>query len=799
MRRMPPLVSTQVIATAIVLLGHLVLAGSARADLRHPTWLMLAGPLDPQPAWGHRAIHDPVRHRMVIVDGQALDRVWVLALPATDGPKWEMIAIPGLTPPARWKCSAVYDSIADRIVIFGGAPAWNAELGDTWALSLAGVPHWTQITTQGETPPPRDRHTAIFDPLRGRMIVFGGHVYADHYLSDTWALDLKGTAGWTQLAEDGRAPGPRENATAVYDPWHDRMIVYGGFQVVFPTGRLYDDTWALSLGEAPAWDSVGMATRPPGRNEHAAIVDPVGRRMVINGGMLSNGSGAALQDVWALALDAEPEWSPLATTGGSPAVTGHAAIYSPERGSLIQFAGEPTWNACAELKLQTLSWSVMLPPAPDPSPPRRAWATLLVNPPADRMLMFGGWCWHDLWSFNLDGAPGWSPLATIGVAPSCGAGNLVYDPVRNRLLALAGDAYWGRTMDQVWSMSLDEPRVWVPLSPTGARPLGRIGFSLMYDPRRDRILMFGGTIFPTRSSDSSDSRDDLWLLSLADSMKWEQLVPSGTPGARDGHTAIYDAHRDRMIVYEGERNVACGNLGTCAQPLNDVWALSLGGDSLAWREVSAAVPARGPVLIDPQRDRLLVWPGGSTVWTRALEDTAEWRALVTNGMPPTPRVSPGVTWDAARNQMLVFGGANSNAQFGDLYALRFGAVDEPHLVLASAHAEPHAVELVWWGALEGARAQVQRADEGGGWVTRDMVVADAAGVMSFADGDVTPQRRYGYRLSMETSGQLSSETWVLTPAMPAVAGRPAAEPGHRRSGRRLYPTRSSPRDARCSM
>ena len=46
--------------------------------------------------------------------------------------------------------------------------------------------------------------------------------------------------------------------------------------------------------------------------------------------------------------------------------------------------------------------------------------------------------------------------------------------------------------------------------------------------------------------------NDVWALSLSGSPTWAQLAPAGTPpGAWYGHSAIYDPARDRMVVFGG--------------------------------------------------------------------------------------------------------------------------------------------------------------------------------------------------------------------------------------------------------
>ena len=57
---------------------------------------------------------------------------------------------------------------------------------------------------------------------------------------------------------------------------------------------------------------------------------------------------------------------------------------------------------------------------------------------------------------------------------------------------------------------------------------------------------------------------EVWALSLAGSTAWSALAPAANPPSQGAGTAIYDAVRDRMMVFGG------GGSGS----LDDVWALS---------------------------------------------------------------------------------------------------------------------------------------------------------------------------------------------------------------------------------
>jgi hypothetical protein len=74
----------------------------------------------------------------------------------------------------RHGCIAVYAPVRDRMVIFGGKRG-GTYINETWALSFVGSPSWSKLMPSGTAPSGRYRLSAIYDPVRDRMVVFGGY------------------------------------------------------------------------------------------------------------------------------------------------------------------------------------------------------------------------------------------------------------------------------------------------------------------------------------------------------------------------------------------------------------------------------------------------------------------------------------------------------------------------------------------------------------------------------------------------------------------------------------------------
>jgi hypothetical protein len=220
-------------------------------------WSLLSFP-PPAARVQHAAVYDPVRNRMLVFGGLAgaslKNDVWELSLAGT--PTWKLLAVAGTPPSARRGASAIYDPVRDRMLVYGGAAP--GALGDVWALSLGASPAWSQLAPTGSPPPSRSGHSAIYDPVRDRMVVFGGQSGLT-YRNDAWALALAGTPAWSNVAPTGGPPDPRARHSAIYDSVRDRLVVFGG---VNSTG-LWGDLWSLSFGGTPTWTLLAPAGTPP--------------------------------------------------------------------------------------------------------------------------------------------------------------------------------------------------------------------------------------------------------------------------------------------------------------------------------------------------------------------------------------------------------------------------------------------------------------------------------------------------------------------------------------------------------
>jgi len=223
---------------------------------------------------------------------------------ATPAVQWRELRVP-----RRTLHSMVWDSRRQRVLMFGGDGNQDAAnpLPGVWQLVTGADPHWKPFTVAGDGPPPRSGMCAVYDSLRDRVLAFGGReAYGGPASNDLWQLSLAGEPAWSLLdASAGATPPPRWSATMVLDA-QDRLVLYGG-----DGNAVYDpDVYLLPLGALPlAWQDLALAGPGP-RARHGAVFSPITHRMTVFGGDLVTGFDAVPRpaETWELVLDDPIHW-----------------------------------------------------------------------------------------------------------------------------------------------------------------------------------------------------------------------------------------------------------------------------------------------------------------------------------------------------------------------------------------------------------------------------------------------------------------------------------------------------------
>jgi hypothetical protein len=307
-----------------------------------PAWTSLG--TGPNSLFWTCSAYDPTRRLMLVFGGQddllaSSNTLYALTLNGAP-PTWSTIAPANTPPTARFGSSLVYDPLKDRLILFGGKVG-AAAVAEIWEFKMA-TSQWFSLATSGTAPSARQHHSAVYDAGHGRMVVYGGEngsVFAPDALALT--LPAAGTPAWSTFTLSGLAPTARTRHSAIYDGAARRMVVFGGFDSDLADGSiLARDTWSVDLVPAAptAWTPITVSGGPPSfREGHLTVWDSIGQQMVVYGGL--DDATVANADLWTLSLAGTATWRQLAlgTSAGDRAYG--AAVFDPVLNRIIVFGG----------------------------------------------------------------------------------------------------------------------------------------------------------------------------------------------------------------------------------------------------------------------------------------------------------------------------------------------------------------------------------------------------------------------------------------------------------------------------
>ena len=551
-------------------------------------------------------------------------------------------------PAARHSQTAVFDSTTRQMIIFGGRnSAAGTDLNDLWlgVTSSQQNASFSGMAASGSAPSGRYGHVATYDANTTRMTVFGGGSGSPApCLNDLWVLDgangSGGTPSWLQLTASGTAPTARLYMSGAYDPNTNTLIIFGGNNC---SGGYFNDVWVLSNangeGGTPAWTQLQPSNSGPAAREgSSAVYDPTNNILIIYGG---DAGSAPFADVWTLShangSGGTPAWTQLQPLGTPPvARTGHTAIYDSSLNRMTIFAGASSTSTLADMWILTTangngtpSWIKLS--FKGAAPPPLAFHSAVYDKKANAMYVFGG-------SSNLSKLGISDHAFTVtGVTLTTGSHQFVlggppvrysqsmfYDSSSNSLFLFGGqhsntnlnfNDYW-KTSGLIGASNLS----WSLITPTGTAPAARWGHTGLYDAGSNHMMVFGGGLgFPAPCA------NDYWVLQNANAVgtpAWISLTAAGTaPAARTRHGSAYDAGTNSLIIF--------GGYNCLSSYFNDVWVLSNANDV-----------------------------SGTPTWTQ-----------LSSGTGPGARQNSSAVYDSGTNSLIVFGGDAGSTLFGDIWVL----------------------------------------------------------------------------------------------------------------------------------
>jgi len=251
---------------------------------------------------------------------------------------------PLVSPGPRDNVMLAYDSTSDVFVLFGGTSGNTPEtfgLQDTWIFDMKTLT-WTQ---KENGPPNHGGGSMVYDSKADRMLLFGGFDYEkNEATNDLWSYDYN-TDTWTELTP-AISPVGRNYPSMAYDSKADKVILYGGWGTVEPT----KDLWVYDYN-TNTWTQRELTGGPSSWVFQNISYDSISDRILLYGGYSGAPPApfwdysAISSETWAYDVSSN-SWTQLTPAGNPGPIMNAGQVYLPSIDRLFLFGGRRANGNC---------------------------------------------------------------------------------------------------------------------------------------------------------------------------------------------------------------------------------------------------------------------------------------------------------------------------------------------------------------------------------------------------------------------------------------------------------------------
>src|SRR5947209_8580584 len=460
---------------------------------------------------------------------------------------------PETHPHGGWLDRAAYDSWAHRMIMFGGYDSVTKRFtNETWAYNYAGN-NWKNLSAAG-SPSPRTRPGLAFDSQSDRVILVGGETGFGAYSNETYSYNLSWNT-WTNMSPDVH-PEARRSSMMAYDSKADRMILFGGTDDGSPGygHGAYNDTWAYDY-ETNTWTNLSSAIAPSPRYHGGFAYDSTVDRFVLYGGVGGDPYDHSPYETWLYDYD-NNTWSQIAPDHSPSPKALMGMAFDTQSARTIMFGGNAggntpgneTWAFTAENPTQDseTDWTNM---NPSDAPAGYLNMAMVYDSDADRMVAYGGWDGTDdfsneTWAYDFESNT-WTNLHPVGHPDATHLLRAAYDSGSRQTILFGG---WvgtirgGTYSNGTWGYDFSS-NAWTNLTPS-EHPSARSRQGMAYDAQSARTILCGG--HPIDNTYGNET----WAYDAAQN-RWTNMAPAVAPPGRRSPGMTYDSKSDRMILFGG--------------------------------------------------------------------------------------------------------------------------------------------------------------------------------------------------------------------------------------------------------
>lgn len=467
------------------------------------------------------------KHERTLMYGASLGlgELW-----AFDGTAWTLLSVDG---PLRTAAAVGYDPVRELLVVQGGYdPAGSVPTGETWI--------WNGTTWAGLAVPntgisaPRAEAAMVFDPKRGKLVLFGGRTTGTTMRNDVWEFD--GTA-WAQRVANGASganiPTARAAMSMAWNATCQCVVLYGG---VLASGVVTNDTFTWN---GTAWTNITSSSNPPTARAFAGFTDDGhGGSLLVGGSKYESTSS----------LDATAYYEQTWRFDGATWLLDISRVrpvvaFDTHRHRVVMYGGGTVGvseSSRDTYELSNRGWTLL---SSTTGPDHVTGAAMVYDEARRETVLVGGMrgggeAETDTWIWN---GTAWATRTVSSQVPPRAHSVLVYDAARSELVAFGGydpNTYVDSNATWTWNGT-----TWTNRMPAMA-PSPRNRVAAAYDRVNQQVVAFGGY------TNAVGWNNDTWLW---DGTTWTQKTGGGMPTPSPYEPLMaWDPARRKVVLLSGE-------------------------------------------------------------------------------------------------------------------------------------------------------------------------------------------------------------------------------------------------------
>jgi cysteine-rich repeat protein len=469
----------------------------------------------------------------------------------------------------------------------------------------------------------------------------------------TWEWD--GVA-W-RARSSATVPPVMGESSLLYDAAHQRVLEVG----------ISQGGWTVWAWDGIDWAQQPSGAGPPALLSYALAYDVIRKKVVLFGGGLSFAGGLTewQNGTWEWG---GASWREITTPTAAPPRGGHAMAYDARRGVIVMYGGESDGLLSNDVwEYDGVDWTSHSDASAPPNPFAGA---MTFDAARGAVVIFGGiGASSDLWEW--DGAH-WAVRNSSAEPPPRFSPAMTYDIARSKVLLFGGvmdelESGFLGALNDTWEW---DGNAWANRA---IRTLGRQSGGMIYDPLLGKIVMFGGDqLDEALPVAGTGLLNDTWDW---DGVNWVPVpLPSSFP--MDPTTPSPPLPTARMafaMATDGRETVLFGGFGADGVALADTWILFGTTWSLAFVgtpfQLTPLPRSQHAMTYDAARNQMVLF-GGAPQRGQALDDTWVLAGSWVRASPmhtPTQRQSHAMAYDGVRQVVVMFGGQSGAGLLADTW------------------------------------------------------------------------------------------------------------------------------------